>query len=220
MLAYHGQPGLGMDHAFYSPWYEWPLMMKPMYYASAAFKPEGKTYAIFCFGNPWVWLVGLAGVAYTVVQWAKGHRYALSGHDGTLRLARQDWDVTPAFLLIGLLAQFLPWVLVPRGTYIYHYFASVPFLILCTVLMLDGITRRWPKQGKRICIVYLALCLLWFILLFPYASGLPTSEGWMDLIRDYPYISKLFPGYWQSSFLTKLNEVLEAIPIFPNVYHH
>lgn len=220
MLSYHGQPGLGMDHAFYSPWYEWPLMMKPMYYASAAFKPEGKTYAIFCFGNPWVWLVGLAGIAYTAVQWAKGHRYSLTGRDGTLRLLRQDWQIAPAFVLIGLLAQFLPWVLVPRGTYIYHYFASVPFLILGTTLMFDAITRRWPKEGKRICIIYLALCLLWFILLFPYASGLPTSESWMDFIRDYPYISTVNPSYWQSSFLVKLNKFLEAIPIFPNVYHH
>lgn len=220
MLSYHGKPGLGMDHAFYSPWYEWPLMMKPMYYASAAFKPEGKTYAIFCFGNPWVWLIGLGGIAYTVVKWARGHRYSLAGHDGTLRLARQDWDVAPAFLIIGLLAQFLPWVLVPRGTYIYHYFASVPFLILGTTLMLDGITRRWPKEGKWICLGYLALCLIWFILLFPYASGLPTAEGWMDAIRDYPYISTMIPNYWQNSFLVKLNSILEAIPIFPNVYHH
>ncbi len=220
MLTYHGEPGRGMDHAFYSPWYEWPLMIRPMYYASAAFKPEGKTYAIFCFGNPWVWLVGLAGIAFAAVQWARGHRYSLTGRDGTLRLARQDWSIAPAFVLIGLLAQFLPWVLVPRGTYIYHYFASVPFLILGTTLMLDAVTRRWPKEGKWICLGYLILCGIWFILLFPYASGLPTSVTWMDVIRDYPYISTLKPDYWQDAFLTNLNKFLEAIPIFPNVYHH
>ena len=219
MLSYHGTPGLGMDHAFYSPWYEWPLMATPMYYASASFKPEGMTYAIFCFGNPWVWLVGLGGIAYTVFRWAKGHRYRIVGSDSTFQLYRDDWDEAPAFILISILAQFLPWVLVPRGTYIYHYFASVPFLILGTTLMLDALTKRWPKAGKRICITYLVLCLVWFVLLFPYASGLMTPEWWMDFIRDYPYISTL-DNYWQHDWLVSLNDFLEKIPIFPHVYHH
>lgn len=219
MLWYHGQKDMGADHFFASPWYEWPLMAKPMYYASAAFKPEGMTYAIFCFGNPWVWLVGLAGIAYTAYRWARGHCYRINGSEGSFQLYRNDWDITFAFLLIGLLAQFLPWLLVPRSTFIYHYFASVPFLILGTTLMLHYLTMRLPKAGKWICGVYLLLCLIWFILLFPYASGMWTPNAWMDFIRDYPYISTL-PGYWENDFLVKLNSILEVIPIFPNVYHH
>lgn len=219
MLSYHGTPGLGMDHSFYSPWYEWPLMITPMYYASASFKPEGMTYAIFCFGNPWVWLVGLVGIGYTVYRWARGHHYRLANTDRSIHTFRKDWDIAPAFVLIGLLAQFLPWVLVPRGTYIYHYFASVPFLILGTILLLDTITKRWPGKGKVLCIIYLALCLVWFCMLFPYASGLMTPEWWMDFIRDYPYLNQM-DGYWGNDFLVSLNNFLEKLPIFPHVYHH
>lgn len=219
MLSYHSTPGLGMDHYYYSPWYEWPLMIKPMYYASAAFKPDGMTYAIFCFGNPWVWCVGLAGVAYTVYYWLSGHRYRIAGREGNWQLLRNSWDVCPAFVLIGLLAQFLPWVLVPRGTYIYHYFASVPFLILGTVLLMQQITICSPSLRKRLLIGHLALCLIWFVLLFPYASGVIAPNWWMDFIRDYPYVS-LLPDYWKSDFLVDLNTFLEKIPIFPHVYHH
>jgi len=215
MLSYHGTPGLGMDHTFYSPWYEWPLMITPMYYASAAFKPEGMTYAIFCFGNPWVWCIGLAGIAFTVYLWGKGHRYQIAEQASTLHLWRSDWDIAPAFVLIGLLAQFLPWVLVPRGTYIYHYFASIPFLILGTILLLDYLVQHRPHLGKWICIIYLGLCFVWFVLLFPYASGLPTPNGWMDFIRDYPYIT-----YTGSDFSVWLSNLLNSIPILPNVYHH
>ena len=177
------------------------------------------TYAIFCFGNPWVWLVGLVGIAYTVYRWARGHRYMLAGRDGTIHLDRKDWNIAPAFILIGLLAQFLPWTLVPRSMFIYHYFASVPFLILGTTLMLHYITLRHPRKGRWLWIGYLVLCLIWFILLFPYASGMMTSTEWMTFIRDYPYLSQL-DGYWQSDFLQKLNSVLESIPIFPHVYYH
>ena len=45
-----------------------------------------------------------------------------------------------------LLAQLLPWVLVPRGTYIYHYFASVPFLFVFLPAVLAAYflcPRRW-----------------------------------------------------------------------------
>ena len=219
MLSYHGTPGLGMDHYYYSPWYEWPLMIKPMYYASAAFKPEGETYAIFCFGNPWVWVVGLVGIAYTVYYWAQGHCYRNTGKEGTWQLFRSEWDAVPAFVLIGLLAQFLPWVLVPRGTYIYHYFASIPFLMLGTVLMVHHITLRKPKFGRTLLWGHLILCLVWFVMLFPYASGVMTPNGWMDFIRDYPYIS-LLPDYWKHDWLVNINTFLEKIPIFPHVYHH
>lgn len=219
MLSYHGTAGLGMDHFYESPWYEWPLMLKPMYYASAAFKPAGMTYAIFCFGNPWVWLVGLVGIAYTVYRWVLGHRYCITGREGSWQFLRSDWEICPAFVVIGLLAQFLPWVLVPRSTFIYHYFASVPFLMLGTVLMVHHITKRSPKLGRRLLVGHLTLCAIWFVLLYPYASGVMTSNGWMDFIRDYPYIS-LLPNYWEHDWLVDLNTLLEKIPIFPHVYHH
>ena len=127
--------------------------------------------------------------------------------------------MSPAFVLIGLLAQLLPWILVPRGTYIYHYFASVPFLILGTVLLLERMLRQWPVGGWWILGGYLLLCLVMFILLFPYASGIMTADGWMDFIRDYPYINQM-DGYWSNDFLINLNAFLEKIPVFPHVYHN
>ncbi len=188
MLGYHSTPGLGMDHPFYSPWYEWPLMQCPMYYASPSFVPAGWSYAIFCFGNPAVWFAGLAGIGYVAYLWASRHRYTVKGGEGTLQVYGSSWSVVPAFVLIGLLAQFLPWVLVPRGTYIYHYFASVPFLILGTTLLLDRLRRLFPKAGRWIVAVYLGLCLVCFIVLFPYASGVLTPTGWLDFVKGLPFL--------------------------------
>ena len=186
MFKYHSQPGFGMDHPFYSPWYEWPLIRRPMYYASASFVPEGYSYAIFCFGNPAVWLVGLLGVAGTLGIWARRHCYRLEGcPDRLLHMTSRSFGIAPAFVLIGLLAQFLPWVLVPRGTYIYHYFASIPFLILATVLMLHSLTRRWPRAGRCILVSYLIVCLVFFIGFYPYASGVLTPNWWLDFMSRF-----------------------------------
>ena len=93
--------------------------------------------------------------------------------------------MVPAFVLIGLLAQFLPWVLVPRGTYIYHYFASIPFLILSTVLMLHWLCDRWPKAGRCILISYLLVCLVFFIGFYPYASGVLAPNWWLDFMSRF-----------------------------------
>ena len=194
MYNYHGQPGLGMDHPYYSPWYQWPVIGKPMYYASAAYVPEGMSYSIFCLGNPAVWWTGLLGVAFVAAGWLLNHRYRVSVSLDTWHLEGADRDVSRAFLLIGLLAQFLPWVLVPRGTYIYHYFASVPFVILCTAMLLDAVWQKHHLAGWIVFGCFMALVLAAFILFFPYASGITVPYGWLSLGR------KILPNLYYTQF--------------------
>lgn len=186
MFNYHSEPGLGMDHPFYSPWYEWPgHRQTDVLRQRSSLSPRGNSYAIFCFGNPLVWYVGLAGMASVLFVWAKHHCYTLPGSDFASHWLADRWSIAPAFVLISLLAQFLPWVLVPRGTYIYHYFASVPFLILGTTLLLNWLVQRFPKTGRTVLIVYLVLCLISFIAFYPYASGVLTPTWWLDFMKRF-----------------------------------
>ncbi len=185
MLAYHSKPGLGMDHPFYSPWYEWIFNKRPMYYSMAQLMPEGYNSSIFCFGNPIVWTGGLVGIIAVMFIWAKRHVYAREGADGIVHLRSTTWDVSAAFVLIGLMAQFLPWVLVPRGTYIYHYFASVPFLILGVMLLMYWISQKLPRTGRIIMIALLVAALALFIAFYPYASGVVTPTWWLDFMKKF-----------------------------------
>ncbi|MBR1835702.1 MAG: hypothetical protein IJ783_00280, partial [Kiritimatiellae bacterium] len=52
-----------------------------------------------------------------------------------------------AILLLCYFVQLLPWILVPRGTYIYHYFPCVPFLVLAILLSLDTLADRGAKTA-------------------------------------------------------------------------
>lgn len=178
MLGYHAQPGLGMDHFFYSLWYQWPLNLKPMWYASSSYEPAGMQSTIMAMGNPAVWWVGLAALAAVAVLWAKRH----VGRDG-LRLYAPTDEPRPALLLIWFIAQFLPWILVPRGTYIYHYFPSVPTIILCTMLCLDSMAERCEKAARIALIALLAAALVLFVAFFPYASGVTVPQGWLDAMK-------------------------------------
>ena len=182
MLWYHSQEGLGMDHDFYSPWYQWPFIGKPMWYASSSFETAGKQSSIMAMGNPAVWWTGLIGLMGVVFLWAK--RHITQGH--TIVLHAEKDDPRYALLLICFAAQYLPWVLVPRGTYIYHYFTSVPFIILSTMLCLEWISEKWEKAAKIALYVLLGLALILFIAFFPYASGIEVSQKWMDMMKWFP----------------------------------
>lgn len=89
------------------------------------------------------------------------------------------------FLLLSALSQFLPWVLVPRGTYIYHYFATTPFLMLSITVLFRDITRRFPKTGKWLLGIFLGVCLVMFVAYFPYASGTLTPTWWLDFMEQF-----------------------------------
>ena len=184
MLNYHSTKNLGMDHPFYSPWWEWPVIGKPMYYASEQYLPNNTRlhYSIFCFGNPVIWFGGLAALVYCAARAAANNRrYFLAGSPGIWHLKTREYTIRYMFIFIGILAQYLPWVLVPRGTYIYHYFASLPFLMTALSLCFDHKTEQGNRTAIRIGIAVTAAAAVLFILLFPYASGIYAPAAWMDI---------------------------------------
>jgi len=183
MLNYHSKPGLGMDHPFYSPWWEWPIIGKPMYYASRQYIPTGSDiqYSIFCFGNPVIWYGALVTLFGCAGIWI---REKIRPAINTDRLVSTAYGNTYLFLLIGLLAQYLPWVLVPRGTYIYHYFASIPFIILSIVIFLHDVPGISRKVQIWIAGAIILAAAAGFIVFLPYACGLASPVSWMNIGKD------------------------------------
>ena len=185
MFNYHSTPNLGMDHPFYSPWWEWPVIGKPMYYASQQYLPADNPvhHSIFAFGNPVIWFGGLVAILYCIYRAIAARRYSLPGCSYRWHLHSSTYDDRYMFMLTGLLAQYLPWVLVPRGTYIYHYFASLPFLMIAICLCFDYREKRHQRIGLILSVIFICISAVFFILLFPYASGMNVSAGWLDIGR-------------------------------------
>ena len=181
MLSYHATPGLGQDHPFASPWYEWPIIGKPMYYSSEQYVSYDADlhYSIFCFGNPAVWWGALGAIVFVLWRWIHSKHYQLEGREQRWHLRSLDGDCRYGFTLVALLAQYLPWVGVPRGTYIYHYFACVPFLVMMLCLCFAGWkdSNKIPKIAAAVLAVAAAVL---FVILLPYAAGLYSPESWLD----------------------------------------
>jgi dolichyl-phosphate-mannose-protein mannosyltransferase len=182
MYNYHAKPGFGMDHPYYSPWYEWPLSIKPMWYFAG--KRVGSTAStIFAFGTPAVWWVGLLALLAVMGRFVAQH---IRLKPAQITGDNVSGDHRPALLILAFCAQYLPWVLVPRGTYIYHYFPSVPFIILCIVLVADWLQDRFGRKALPFVMGYLVLVLLMFIAFFPYMSGVRVPMAWLDAMKWFP----------------------------------
>lgn len=177
MFKYHS--GLQAEHYFSSPWYEWPLIVKPMWYYNADFKGAGMASSIMAFGNPAVWWTGLAGMLF--VLGASVYRNALPA----LRVipGREDgYDRAMPVIVVGFLSAYLPWMLVSRLTFIYHYFASVPFIILATAQALRYIERRSARLAHALYALLAVAAVALFIAFYPLASGLEVPRAWCDAV--------------------------------------
>ena len=168
MFSYHSK--LTEGHSFGSPWYEWPLMFRPIWFFDAPLLPKGLTAGISSFGNPAVWWAGFAALIWAIYRgirdgWHKGW---------------EKWLV-----VIGFATQFLPWVLVSRTTFIYHYFASVPFIILAIVLFLRDWVEKNPARMKWVWL-YCGIAIALFALFYPVLTGTPMALWYGRLLRWMP----------------------------------
>ena len=155
MFNYHSQ--LIATHPYSSDWYQWLLDIRPiLYYLD--YLPDGRHVSFGAFVNP-------------VLCW--GGLFALFVL-GFLAVARRD--LPSAYILLGYLAQLLPWVLVQRLIFAYHYFPCTVFLALALGRCFDVMLRNDRHGWVYVC-GFAALSCAVFVLFYPNLAGLPVASG-------------------------------------------
>ena len=168
MYSYHST--LNATHPYQSLWYQWPFTVKPIWYYFNSYAPAGSISTLSASGNPAVWWVCTIGtVAVTVARCTR----------------RIKPDRALAVLCVGVLANYLPWVLVSRCTFIYHFFATVPFLILASVYGLQKLDARFEGLAF-VKWAWLAFAIVFFALLYPGLSGLMIPAQWAAALHQLP----------------------------------
>ena len=151
MFNYHS--GLVATHPYSSHWYQWLLDIRPILYYLEYF-PDGTRSAICAFLNP-------------LLCWGGFLSLFVLGYEAVARADRRA-----GFILIGYLAQLLPWVFISRLTFAYHYFPCSVFLVLALGYVFALL--RENLRGWRIpAAAFTALCVLLFWLFYPVLSGAP-----------------------------------------------
>lgn len=150
MWWYH--TGLRATHPYTSPWWSWPLLLRPIYLYTSNEVGE-MVSRIYAMGNPFVFWFGLLSIFL-------GSVYAFYERNKKL-----------ALVIFSYLIFFVPWAASPRIMFLYHYLPSIPFLAIATAYVF----RRTPK----LIFVYLFICLLSFIYFYPHWAGL-NIPLWLD----------------------------------------
>lgn len=165
MFTYHA--GLVATHPYSSRWWQWLLDLRPiLYYLSYG---DGTVSTIGAFVNPllcWGGLLALPVLAYRAVR----------------------HDRTALFLLVGYLAQVLPWVFISRLTFEYHYFAATLFLVLALGYVFDRLRQR---GSFGIVYVFTAASGALFALFYPVLTGVTISRSYawnvLKWLPDWPF---------------------------------
>ena len=167
---YHGVHVAGLDaHPFSSSWYQWIFNLRPMHYYIRYY--NGLRSSIAAFGNPIIWWGGFAAIVAGGVQFILKHNKNLM------------------FILIAYLALLIPFVGVDRMMFIYHYFPTVPFLILATVYVFKSISEtQWFGNHTMVitkgsAVVYAGIAIALFALFYPVLAGVPRALEFFENLR-------------------------------------
>ncbi|MDO8470167.1 MAG: phospholipid carrier-dependent glycosyltransferase [bacterium] len=147
-------------HTYQSAWYRWPFAAGPMpYYLQRDREGEG---VIALAGNPAVWGLALGLMLASVAL---------------MRRFRDDIEKGwPLFVLIvGYLSSLLPFALIARSTFMYHYFPALLFSIGIAALFLkDFFDRVDPRTARAVGLILVIALLAGFWLILPYTLGLAS----------------------------------------------
>jgi dolichyl-phosphate-mannose--protein O-mannosyl transferase len=158
MFDYHS--ALDATHPFSSNWWEWPFIVRPIWFYANQISPEIRQ-GISSFGNPAIWWFGIVATIYAF--------YCLIKKPGNYILI---------FLLTAYAVLFLPWALVSRTAFIYHYFPSVPFV----VLLITYFFKNGPLRSFKWAYAYGFVTVALFFLFYPVLSGMPFP---VDFVHTY-----------------------------------
>jgi predicted membrane-bound dolichyl-phosphate-mannose-protein mannosyltransferase len=147
MYNYHN--GLTAAHPASSPWWAWLFDFKPVWFYQEGFAGN-TTAAIYDAGNLVVWWLGLPALAFAAWQ----------------AFARRSLPL--ALITIGYAFQWVSWARIDRAAFQYHYYTSLPFLILALGYFLAELWhgaswRTWLLARMAAAVAILGPAVFWVL---------------------------------------------------------
>ena len=163
MFGYHFNLKAGHDSA--SPWWSWPLMLKPTWFLGDSFDND-MIAVIYNGGNPILFWAGIPALAACAVLAWKRRSMAL------------------VLVVAAFAFQYVPWIRIERGTFAYHYLTAVLFAMIAVAYCVDELLRR--PAWRDLAIGYLVLVVVVGLLIYPLGSALPMPDWYINAARALP----------------------------------
>jgi predicted membrane-bound dolichyl-phosphate-mannose-protein mannosyltransferase len=147
MYDYHNY--LRATHPASSPWWAWPLNLKPVWFEQEGYAND-TTAVIYNTGNLVIFWLAIPAVAWVAYQAWRRRSLALT------------------FLVIAIASLWLPWARIDRVAFQYHIFTTLPFAFLALAYFLGELwhgpsSRTWLLARVAAAVAIVAPALLWIM---------------------------------------------------------
>ena len=174
VAVYNYHVGESTPHGYQSNPLTWLFLVRPtsMYWNA---RPDGLVETILDVANPIIWWASTAAVGYLIVRVVR-------------RLLRGARVWREVFILVGLAAGYLPWLLyLHRTVFTFYTIAFEPYLILALTMALGMLmgsgTHPEPRRrvGVTVVAVFLAVCVAVSIFFLPVWTAMPVPDWFFRL---------------------------------------
>jgi C-terminal four TMM region of protein-O-mannosyltransferase/Dolichyl-phosphate-mannose-protein mannosyltransferase len=147
MYGYHN--GLTAAHPASSPWWAWPMNLKPVWFYQEGLA-AGTSAALYDAGSLVIWWLGIPALGF--VSWMAYKRRSLA----------------LTLIAIGFAAQWIPWARIDRAAFQYHYYTALPFVVMALAYLAaelwHGASRHtWALARISAGVAIVAPAAMWLL---------------------------------------------------------
>ena len=174
MYWYHS--GLTSPHPAASPWWSWPVVLKPVYWYFGQ-SDEGNNAYIYDAGNLALFWAALVATVWCAIA------------------AIRARSVVLGFVVFAFLVQYVAWIPISRVLFFYHFFTALPFYLL---LLSVWLAYLWDTGRKSFVVAYLAVAAAVFVYFYPFVSGQPvpgSQAAMFFVLPTWQYDCQFYPSF-------------------------
>ncbi|HYV22332.1 MAG TPA: phospholipid carrier-dependent glycosyltransferase [Candidatus Bathyarchaeia archaeon] len=174
MYWYHS--GLTAPHPAGSPWWSWPVVLKPVYWYFGAAGGGDNAY-IYDAGNVALFWAGIVAFGWCALAAIRARSLPL------------------AIVVFAGLVQYVAWIPIGRVLFFYHFFTVLPFYLLA---LAAGLAYLWETGRARLVVGYLALATAVFAYFYPFISAQPfpgAQAGMFFILPTWTYECTFYPTF-------------------------
>ncbi len=156
---YESHTRMTKEHDYASKYYTWPSMQRPIYYwheqaTTTSATDEQMDARIYLIGNPLIYWFGTASIVCMIV-------YAFMA---LIRRKPSELYNKKAlfFITIAYLGNMLPYILIGRVMFLYHYEAALVVSIMGIVYLFEVMTHKKIRVYASIIFLVIAVVLFFF----------------------------------------------------------
>ncbi len=137
--------------------WSWPVLARPIGYYFA--DNDGQWSVVHAIGNPVLWWLSTGAILYLTAS------------------CTRRFDGVAAFILMGYASNYLPWFIVSRCVFLYHYMSALAFSIMALAWVLVQLLRSDRPPWQFLGMSMVAGVLLCQLLFLPIWFGFPLSSS-------------------------------------------